>query len=123
MEYQHFRTFAAIGSVVLTAIVLELIRRRKLKDELWLAWLLVALTPLAASIWLRPWELIARWLGIVYEPALLLGLGILLCVSMILYLTVVISGLMRRNLQLAQDVALLRHTVDALAADRPPERE
>jgi hypothetical protein len=46
-------------------------------------------------------------MGIAYEPALLLGAGIFLCVVMLLYMTVVVSTLMRRSLVLAQQVALL----------------
>ncbi len=114
MEFRLFQSVAAVASIVLTAILLELIRRRKLKDELWIPWLLAAITPLVASLWISPWAAVARWLGIVYEPALLLALGILLLTSMILYLAVVVSTLMRRNLRLAQDLALLRQRVERI---------
>ncbi len=118
MEFRLFQSVAAIGSLLLTAIVLELIRRRKLKDELWVPWLIVAITPLLASLWISPWAALARWLGIVYEPALLLALGILLSISMILYLAVVMSTLMRRNLRLSQELALLQVRVEGLALER-----
>ncbi len=118
MEFRLFQSIAVIGSLLLTAIVLELIRRRKLKDELWVPWLIVAITPLLASLWISPWAALARWLGIVYEPALLLALGILLSISMILYLAVVMSTLMRRNLRLSQEIALLQVRVESLALER-----
>ena len=108
MEFQLFRTVAAAGSLALTALVVELIRRRKLKDELWLPWLLLAIAPLVASVWVAPWAGLARWLGVRYEPALLLGGGVLLALAMLLHLTVVVSGLMRQNVRLAQEVASLR---------------
>ena len=54
MEFQLFRTVAAVGSLALTVLVLELIRRRKLKDELWLPWLVLAIAPLVASVWVAP---------------------------------------------------------------------
>ncbi len=114
MEFRLFQSVAAVASIVLTVILLELIRRRKLKDELWIPWLLAAITPLIASLWISPWAAVARWLGIVYEPALLLALGILLLTAMILYLAVVVSTLMRRNLRLAQDLALLRQRVERI---------
>ncbi len=118
MEFRLFQSIAAIGSLLLTAIVLELIRRRKLKDELWVPWLIVAITPLLASLWIAPWAALARWLGILYEPALPLALGILLSISMILYLAVVMSTLMRRNLRLSQELALLQVRVESLALER-----
>ena len=113
MELQLFQSFAALSSLLITGLVLELIRRRKLKDELWLPWLLVAVAPLVTSLWIRPWAAVAHWLGIIYEPALLLGLATLLGFAMLLYLTVVVSTLMRQNLRLAQDLALLRMRVES----------
>jgi hypothetical protein len=112
MEFQMFRPVATVGSLVMMGIVLELIRRRKLKDELWVPWLVIAAAPLVASLWISPWATVAGWLGINYEPALLLGLAIGLCVVMILYLTVVVSTLMRRNLRLAQELALVKAKVE-----------
>jgi hypothetical protein len=120
MELRLFQTVAAVSSLVLTGLVLELIRRRKLKDELWLPWLIVAIAPLVTSLWIRPWAELARWLGIVYEPALLLGLATLLGFAMLLYLTVVVSTLMRQNLRLAQDLALLRLRVENDGTPAPP---
>jgi hypothetical protein len=114
MEFRLFQTAAAISSLIFTGIVLELIRRRRLKDELWVPWLLVAIAPLILSLWIRPWALLAHWLGIVYEPALLLGLATFLLFGMLLYLTVVVSTLMRQNLRLAQDLALLRMRVEGI---------
>jgi hypothetical protein len=116
MGFRPFQAVFALGSLVLTLAVLELIRRRKLKDELWLPWLVVALTPLVMSFWIGPWTAVAHWLRIAYEPALLFVLGILLCLALILYLTVVVSTLMRQNLRLAQNVGLLEQRLDALAA-------
>jgi hypothetical protein len=118
MRFQLFQAVVGLSSLGLTLVVLELIRRRTLKDELWLPWLVVTVTPLVMSFWIRPWAALAHWLGILYEPALLFVLGILLCFALILYLTVVVSSLMRQNLRLAQDVALLRHRLEMLAAAR-----
>jgi len=116
MRFELFQAVVGLSSLGLTLVVLELIRRRTLKDELWLPWLVVTVTPLVMSFWIRPWAALAHWLGIVYEPALLFVLGILLCLALILYLTVVVSSLMRQNLRLAQDVALLHHRLEMLAA-------
>ncbi len=112
MEFRMFQSVAMVGSLLMIGIVLELIRRRKLKDELWVPWLVIAVSPLVASLWISPWAKVATWLGIVYEPALLLALAISLCIAMILYLTVVISSLMQRNLRLAQEMALLRAQIE-----------
>jgi hypothetical protein len=119
MAVRPFQIFVAASSLALTVFVLELIRRRKIKDELWLPWLVVALTPLVMSLWISPWARLAHLLGIAYEPALLLMLGLLLCLALILYLTVVVSTLMRQNLRLAQEMALLRERVESTTGTRP----
>jgi len=108
MEFRPFQTMAALGSVVLTLVVLELIRRRKLSEELWIPWLLVAIAPLVAALWIAPWAYVARWLGIAYEPALLLGLAVILSIAIVLYLTVVVSALVGRTRRMAQELAILR---------------
>jgi len=117
MEFQLFRPVATVASLLLVGILLELIRRRRLKEELWVPSLLVAIAPMLASLWITPWATVATWLGIVYEPALLLGLAIALCVAMILYLAVVVSTLMQRNLRLAQELALLGDRLERQRAD------
>jgi hypothetical protein len=118
MRLRLFQVVVGASSLALTLVVLELIRRRKLKDELWLPWLLVSATPFLMSFWIAPWAALAHWLGIAYEPALLFVLGILLCLALILYLTVVVSTLMRQNLRLAQELALLRERVETLGPRR-----
>jgi hypothetical protein len=115
MEFPLYRTLAALGSVILTTFILELIRRRQLKEELWLPWLAVSLAPLLMSISITPWATVARWLGFAYEPALLLGVGLLFSFALILYLTIVVSTLLRQNLRLAQDVAHLAYRLDRVS--------
>lgn len=108
MELRLFQTMAVLGSVVLTLVVLELIRRRRLSEELWIPWLIVAIAPGVAALWIWPWATLARWLGIFYEPALLLGLAVVLTISILLYVTVVVSSIVGRTQRLAQELALLR---------------
>ena len=122
MPIRPFQIFVAASSLALTLLVLELIRRRKIKDELWLPWLVVSITPFVMSFWISPWAGLAHLLGIAYEPALLLMLGLLLCLALILYLTVVVSTLMRQNLRLAQEMALLRERIESATGARSPSR-
>ena len=114
MVFQNFQTVAILGSLLLLGLVLELIRRRALKEELWVPWLVVSVAPLLAGLWIEPWARLARFLDVRYEPILLVAAALALCVGMILYLTVVISSLMRQNLLLAQQVAVLGERLDGL---------
>jgi hypothetical protein len=118
MELQNFQILAVVGSLALIGLVLELIRRRALKEELWVPWIAVSLAPLVAGLWIEPWARLARWLDVRYEPVLLVAAGIALSIGLILYLTVVISSLMRQNQKLAQEIALLRERVERLGDAR-----
>jgi hypothetical protein len=112
MSFQWYQAVALLMSLIATCFVVELIRRRKIQDVLWLPWLSAALLPAVLGIWIRPWAEIAHWLGIVYEPLFLVALASLVSFGMLLHLTVVVSTLIRKNLKLAQQVALLRQELE-----------
>jgi len=114
---QPYRVIVVAFSLALVALVFELIRRERIKEELWAWWILIALVPMAASIWISPWATLAHWLGIRYEPALLLIIGLFFCVFLILHTSTIISRLMRQNQRLAQEVAYLTWRVERLGDD------
>jgi hypothetical protein len=114
--FTPIRIAAVVASLALVGLVGELIRRRRIKEELWFAWLVASLGPLACSLWLGPWATAAHWLGIQYEPALLMIVGLFFSVLLMLYVTTVLSALMRQNQRLAQEVAYLSWRVDKLGA-------
>ncbi len=111
---QPIRIAAVLASLFLLGLVFELIRRRRIKEELWFAWLVASLGPLVCSLWLSPWATAAHWLGIRYEPALLMIVGLVFAVILMLYVSTVLSTLMRQNQRLAQEVAYLSWRLDRL---------
>lgn len=104
---QPIRAVAAVMSLVLVIVVLDLIRRGRIKEELWPAWLMASFGPLVCSLWLDPWIRLAHALGIRYEPALLMIVGIFFALALLLHLVTVLSALMQQNQRLAQEVAQL----------------
>lgn len=111
MEFKYQVVAVALSLAGLFS-VLELIRRRRIQDVLWLPWLFIAVAPAIVGLWIRPWAALAHWLGILYEPLLLMALATILIFAMLLYLSVVVSSLIRKNLRLAQELALLRHRIE-----------
>ena len=55
---------AAIASVVLILVVLELIRGRRLKERYALLWLVTGVVLLVLSVWRDGLNTIAGWLGV-----------------------------------------------------------
>jgi len=112
---------AAIGSVLLLLIVLELIRGRRLKERYALLWLATGVVLLVLSIWRGGLNTIAGWLGVTsYPPAVLFAVATLFIFLVLLHYSTVISRLTDENVDLAQRIALLE---ERLSRERPPPRE
>jgi hypothetical protein len=111
---KFYQVVAVVASLGATLIVVELIRRRRIQHVLWLPWLGATVVPGVLAAWVKPWAALAHFLGIMYEPLLLVGLASVLAFAMLLYLTVVVSTLIQRNQRLAQELALLRSRLEEL---------
>jgi len=110
---------AAIGSVLLILIVLELIRGRRLKERYALLWLVTGLVLLVLSAWRGALNTIAGWAGVTgYPPAVLFAVATLFVLLVLLHYSTVISKLTDENVELAQRVALLE---ERLGRDRARE--
>jgi hypothetical protein len=118
LRIEPYQLVAVAASAIATLLVVELIRRRRIQPVLWFPWLGTAVFPAVLGAWIHPWAAVAKWFGIVYEPLLLVALAALLSFAMLLYLTVVVSGLIQKNLRLAQELALLRSKLDEPQSER-----
>ena len=99
---------AAVASLALLGVVLELIRSRRLRERYALLWLLTGVVLLVLSLWRSSVNTIAGWIGIeTYPPAVLFAVGTLFIVLVLLHYSTVISKLADQNTVLAQRLALL----------------
>ena len=98
----------AIASLILIAVILELIRSRRLRERYALLWLVTGVVLLALSVWRDGLNTIAGWFGVTgYPPAVLFAVGTLFIILVLLHYSTVISKLADQNAILAQKVALL----------------
>jgi len=111
------RIAITILSVVLFALVIELVRREFLKERYALLWLATAGIGLAIGIFPG---LIARFAALVHFQLIttLFVVSFLYVLGIVLGFTVIISKLAERNRRLAQDVALLAHRVQRIEENR-----
>jgi hypothetical protein len=99
---------AAIASVVLLLVVLELIRSRRLRERYALLWLATGVVLLVLSAWRSGLNTIAGWVGVTgYPPAVLFAVATLFILLVLLDYSTVISKLSDQNTVLAQRLALL----------------
>jgi hypothetical protein len=104
--------FAAIASILLLAVIFELIRSRRLQERYALLWVVTGLVLLVLALWRNGLNVLAKTVGIAYPPsALFLVVGLFFLVVLLHYSTV-ISELAERNLMLAQRIALLEQKLD-----------
>ncbi|MBI5191210.1 MAG: DUF2304 domain-containing protein [Nitrospirae bacterium] len=99
---------ALAGSLGLMGLVLELVRRRRLKEKYSLLWLFTAVVLLVLSLSRGLMERVAGMMGIYYAPSAFFLLAFLFLMLITLQFSVVISKLSERNKILTQEVALLK---------------
>jgi hypothetical protein len=103
----------AIASVLLVLVVLELIRKRRLRERYALLWLLTGVVLLVLSVWRSGLNTIAGWLGVTgYPPAVLFAVATLFILLVLLDYSTVISKLADQNTILAQRLALLEEKIN-----------
>lgn len=105
-------------SIFVIVLILSLIRRRKLREEYSMVWLLGSVVLLLFAVWRDLLDVIAAVVGVYYAPAILLLVGILFGGLIYLHFTVVISRQADQTKNMAQEIALLKERLDRLSADQ-----
>lgn len=106
--------FAVGASIIAFIFVLELVRRRRLREEYSLLWLVTAIGMLVLATWRDLLHGLATLVGIAYPPNLLFLAAALFILMILLYFSTVITRLTQENKDIAQEVALLRYEIERL---------
>lgn len=110
---------AATG-LVLLVVVVELMRRRQLREKYAVLWIVVALLALPLAFFPRLPDQVAGLLGVVSGVSLVLFAGVVFLLLVSIHLSWELSRLEEETRVLAEEVALLRAEV---RHDRTPVRE
>lgn len=97
--------------IVLFMVILELVRRKKFREELSLIWLVIGIGLMLSSFADRVIDPLAFRLGIKYPPALVFVVIFFMLVFAMLYFSLVVSDLKSKNKELSQKIALLEYKV------------
>ena len=103
---------AAIASLVLLLVVLELIRSRRLQERYALLWLVTGGVMLVLAVWRDALGLLAELAGIAYPPSALFVLASLFILVVLLHYSTVLSRLSDQNKILAQRLGLLEERLE-----------
>jgi hypothetical protein len=112
--------FAALASVALLGVVIELIRARKLRERYALLWLATAGVILIFAVWRSGLHQLSGALGIAYPPNALFALAMLFVIVLLLHYSTVISKLSDRSTTLTQRLALMEERLRELEGQPKP---
>jgi hypothetical protein len=101
------RLIAIGGSLLLLAFIIELIRRRRLKEEYSVLWIATGVVLLLLSAWYDLLVKVTDLIGGVAPSSTLFFFGLLFVIFMLLHFSVRTSQLERRLTALIQEVGML----------------
>ena len=100
-----------LASLLLLVVILETIRKRKLREQYALVWILTGAVLLLFSFWRSLLDRLSSWMGIYYPPSALLLILTGLLVLILLSFSIVVSSLSLKVTLLSQKLALLEWEV------------
>jgi hypothetical protein len=108
----RLRIVSVAIAVAIAFFVVNAVRSRKLREEYSFLWLLIAGALLAISVWQAPLNALTRALGGVLPVNILFFTGLVFLVVVSLFYSIRISELNNQVKELAQELALLKLTVE-----------
>lgn len=106
--------FALAGSAAFLVLVLELVRRRQLAEEYSALWIVSSLVLIGVSLKRDLIDIVARWLGVYYPPAVLSLLLVGIIAMALLSFSVILSKQRRQIDRLIEENAILAAELRAL---------
>lgn len=113
------RIFVGIVSFLLIVVIIELVRRRKLREEFSWLWILAGFTALVVGEWYGLQLFLTRISGAVSSTSILFFLCIVFLMALNIHMATKISLLMTQVKNLTQELSILQHEVESGRATKP----
>ena len=101
------RIIAGVGSLGLLLFIIELVRRRRLKEEYTVLWVTTAIALLLLAVWAGLLRSLTHTIGAISQASTLYFFGLIFVILLLLHFSVRVSQLERRVVSLLQEIALL----------------
>ena len=118
----RIQVVAVLATLGLLALVLELVRRRRLLERYALLWLFSALVLLALGVSRELLEAVSGLIGIAYPPSALFVIAFGFILLLLLHFSLAVSRLADQSKVLAQRLALMEQRQRALEELRSDAR-
>lgn len=119
MFSSRIQLWAVIASILLLLVIIELIRRKNLKERYSLLWLITGGIFLILSLELDYLTPIAQFFGFLVASNALFLAAFLFLVIISLGMTIAVSNLSEKNKRLTQELVLLKKRVEDLELPPP----
>ena len=106
------KIFAIVASILIMLVVVELVRRRRLREEYSWLWLLTGAVVILLVVWYDLLLFITRLIGAVAPTTTLFIFGLLFLMLISLHYSIQISKLSRQVKEMAQQLTLLKGRVE-----------
>jgi hypothetical protein len=106
------KIFAIIASILIMLLVVELVRRRRLREEYSWLWLVTGGIIILLVVWYDLLVLITRLIGAIAPTTTLFIFGLLFLMLISLHYSIQISRLSQQVKEMAQQLAILRGQVE-----------
>ena len=103
---------AVLASATLLLYILEMVRRRKLREEYSILWLAGGVIMLLFSLKKEWLDWAADAAGIYYPPSFLFLIGMIFFLLILIHFSITISKLYQMNKKMAQELALLKQATE-----------
>jgi hypothetical protein len=113
----HQTIFALLISLVSFGLILELVRRRRLREEYSWLWLLTAAIMVVLVVWFQLLKVVTVVIGAATPINTLLLFAVLFLFAIAVHYSVIISRLTSQVKNLAQELALVSDRIEARRTD------
>ena len=117
------KVVALVFGIGMLIIIIDLVRRRKLREEYSWLWLMTGAGILVLSLWFDLLKWVTHLVGAITPSSTIFLFAFLFLIFISLHFSVVISKLTDRNKELAQRYALLENEVHELKKKNLPPEE
>ena len=110
--FLHQKIFAIVASILIMMLVVELVRRRKLREEYSWLWLLTGAVIILLVVWYDLLVFITHLIGAIAPTTTLFIFGLLFLMFISLHYSLQISKLSHQVKEMAQQLTLLKDQVE-----------
>jgi hypothetical protein len=108
IDVNRIQYILIVGSILFLLFIIELIRKKKIKEQYSLLWLVLGIAFIFFSVWRKGLDYLASFVGIDYPPSALFIMLLIGVFFILIQYSIIISKLSNQNIILAQEISLIK---------------